>query len=55
MQLTGDIQKNDEQYFSGITPQRSVGKLHGQLCYTRQNHEKIRRTNDQVPEDCRKA
>ena len=55
MQLTRDIPKNDKQYFLGITPWRSIGKLYGQLHYTGQDHEEIGRMNDQVPENCRKA
>ena len=37
MQLTRDIPKNDEQHIQGTTLQRSVSKLHGQLCHASQD------------------
>ena len=55
MQLAGNILKNDKQYFLGVTLWRSAGKLHGKLHYTSQDHEGIKRMNDQVPKNCREA
>ena len=55
MQLTKDIPKNDEQYFLGITPQGSVGKLYGQFCDTSQDNGRTGRKDNQVFENCRET
>ena len=45
-QLTRNISKNDEQYFPGITLQRSIGKLYGWFHYTGQDNEGTQRMNN---------
>ena len=45
-QLTRNIPENDEQHFPGTTLWRSVGKLHGWLCYTSQNYKGTQEIND---------
>ena len=46
MQLTRNILENDEQHFPRTTLWRSIGKLHGRLCYTSQNYKGTQGTND---------
>ena len=55
VQFTRNIPKNDEQYLSRTTPQRSIGELHGQLCDTGQNNGRTQEKNYSVLEDCRKT
>jgi len=54
MQLAWDVSEDDEQHLLGITTQRNIGKLHGQLCYTSKNNEGIRGKNNPIFESCKK-
>ena len=55
MQLTRNIPEDDKQYISGVTSQRNIGELYGQLHNTSQNHGGIGRKNNQIFEDSRKT
>jgi len=46
MQLARNILENDKQHFLEVTLWRSIGKLHGWLCYTHQNDEGTQGMND---------
>jgi len=48
MQLARHVPKDNEQYFLRTVTWRSIGKLHGQLCYTHQNQERTWGKNNSV-------
>jgi len=45
MQLTRNILEDDEQYILRTITWRNTHKLHGWLCNTKQNQERIRKNN----------
>ena len=55
MQLARNFSKNDEQHIPGTPSWRHTSKLHGWLRNPSKDKKRTRRTDNQIPEDCRKT